>query len=91
MIWDSDENVCRAADHDEMLDVIAPHQHQLALTVERKRIDQAETRLPGSPARGNAQPMPEHESVEKIEDQQRGDSRHYNQPRPMKVRRPEIG
>jgi hypothetical protein len=85
------ENVARAADHDEVLDVIAPHQHQLALAVERKCLDQAEARLSRSAARGDAQAMPEDEPVEEKQNQQCGNGRDYDQPGSVKIRRPDIG
>ena len=40
-----DQNVVRAADHDEMLDIIAPDEDQLSLAVEAERVDEAKPRL----------------------------------------------
>jgi len=84
------ENVSRPADHDEVFDIVAPYEHQLTLTVERICIDEAEARLSRAPARGNAQAMPKHESVEEKHNQYRGDRRDDDQPGPMKVWRPDI-
>ena len=45
-----DDDVVGAADHQEMLDIVAPHENELALSVEREGVDQAEPRL-ARPAR----------------------------------------
>ena len=58
-----DQNVVRSADHDEMLDIVAPDEHQLTLPVEAESVDEAEPRLARPPAR-NAQPMGEREPVD---------------------------
>ena len=64
-------HVVRAADHDQMFDIVAPHQHQLALSVERKGVDQAESRLARAAAAGNAQAMAENEAINDDKDQRR--------------------
>jgi hypothetical protein len=40
-----DQNIVRPADHDQMFDIVAPHQHELALSVEVEDIDDGESRL----------------------------------------------
>jgi hypothetical protein len=54
-----------------MLDIVAPNQHQLALAVEAKRVDEAEPRLTGPGAR-DTQPMGERQSVDDRQDHQSG-------------------
>jgi hypothetical protein len=73
-----DQNVVRAADHDQMLDVVAPDEHQLPLAVETECVDEAEPRLTRSTAR-NAQPMGEHKSVEDRQDDKRGDAARHQE------------
>lgn len=46
-----DHNIIGPADHDQMFDVVAPHQHQLALPVEVENIDKGEPRLAPAIAR----------------------------------------
>ncbi len=67
-----DEHVVRAADHDEMFDIVATHQDQLALPIEAECIDKPQPRLAGS-ASGNAQPMRKHQPVNDRQNDQRGD------------------
>jgi hypothetical protein len=45
-----DDDVIRAADHHQMLDIVAPHQDELALPIQAERIDQAKARLAGAAA-----------------------------------------
>jgi hypothetical protein len=53
-----------------MLDIVATNQHQLALPVDRKRVDDAKTRLTRAPA-GKPQPMGEDAAIDNV-----GDERH---------------
>ena len=62
-----------------MLDIVAPDEDQLPLTVETKRVDQAEARLAGPSAR-NAQPMGEYQSVEDRQDDECGDAARRQEP-----------
>ncbi|MBV8440489.1 MAG: hypothetical protein JO312_08020 [Hyphomicrobiales bacterium] len=66
-----DQNVVWAADHDEMLDVVAPHQHKLPLPVEAERVHKTQSRL-SRPSPWDAQPVGEHESVQNRQNHQRG-------------------
>ena len=68
-----DQNVVRAADHDQMLDIVAPDEDQLPLAVEAERVDEAKPRLAGPSAR-NAQPMGERQSINDRQDDERGDA-----------------
>ena len=68
-----DQNVVGPADHDQMLDVVAPDQHKLSLPVEAERVDETQARLSRTPSR-HAQPVSEHEPVEDRQDHQGGDS-----------------
>ncbi len=56
-----------------MFDIVAPNEHQLPLSVEAERVDEAEPRLAG-PSAGNAQPMGEHQSVDERQNHQSGDA-----------------
>ncbi len=56
-----------------MLDIVAAHQHQLALTVEREGVDQAEPRLAGAARARHPQTMAENEAIDDGEDQRGGD------------------
>jgi hypothetical protein len=40
-----DQQVIRPADHDQMLDIVAAHQHELAMAVEIESVDDSEARL----------------------------------------------
>jgi hypothetical protein len=68
-----DQNVVRAADHDQMLDVVAPHEHKLPLPIEAERVDETQSRLSCASPR-HAQPVGEHESVQNRQNHQRGES-----------------
>jgi hypothetical protein len=50
-----------------MLDIVAADQHQLALTIDGKRINNAESRLPRATA-GNPEAMREDAAVNNIDD-----------------------
>jgi hypothetical protein len=56
-----------------MFDIVTPNEHQLPLSVEAERVDEAEPRLAG-PSAGNAQPMGEHQSVDERQNHQSGDA-----------------
>jgi hypothetical protein len=68
-----EQNVVGPADHDQMFDIVAPDEHELALPVEAECVDQTEPRLAGPSAR-NAQPMSERQPVENRQDNQGGDA-----------------
>jgi hypothetical protein len=62
-----DEYVVRAADHDEMFDIVAPDYDELALAVEIEGIDDAEPHLPRAPAghaEATAECKPKHKQNE---------------------------
>ena len=40
-----DQHIVRPADHDQMFDIVAPYQHELALPIEIEHIDDGEPRL----------------------------------------------
>jgi hypothetical protein len=61
------------ADHDQVFDVVAPNDDKLPLSIETERIDEAQSRLPGSPA-WHTQPVCEHESIHEGQNHQCGDS-----------------
>jgi len=56
-----------------MFDIVAPYKDQLPLTVEAERVDQAEPRLAGAPAR-HAQPIRESHPIENRQHDQDGDA-----------------
>ena len=68
-----DQNVIRAADHHQMLDVVAPDQHKLSLPVEAERVHETQSRL-SRPSPRDAQPMGEHESVQNRQNHQPGEA-----------------
>ena len=73
-----DDHVRRAADHDQVLDVVAPDQNQLALAIEVIGIDDAEAGLTCAPVGCRAQPPAERQAVEQEDhDEQDEDSRHH--------------
>ena len=59
--------------HDEMLDIIAPHDDELALAVEVKGVDDAEPGLASAPRAAGPQPPPEGEADDQPEQQHRRD------------------
>ncbi len=60
-----------------MLDIVAPDQHQLALTIDGEGVDDAQPRLART-ATGHPEPVAEHASIEDVEDERReGDQGHY--------------
>ena len=67
------QNVVRPADHDQVFDIVAPDEHQLALPVEAESVDQPEPRLAGPSAR-NAQPMGERQPIENRQNDEGGDA-----------------
>jgi hypothetical protein len=68
-----DQNVVRPSDHDQMLDIVAPDEDQLALAIETERVHEAKPRLACPPAR-NAQPMGENQSIKDRKDDECGDT-----------------
>jgi hypothetical protein len=68
-----DQDVVRAADHDEVFDIVAPDQNELTLSVETERVDEAQPWL-ARPAPRHTQPMRKHKPVDDRQDHQRGDS-----------------
>ena len=68
-----DQNVVRAADHDEMFGVVAPDDDKLALAVEIEGIDDAQPQLPA--AAGHPQPPAESQTEDEQDQQGRDDQR----------------
>jgi hypothetical protein len=74
-----DEDVVGSADHDEMLDMIPAHQHQLALPVEIEGVHDSEARLARPVRAARTQPasgdLPQHEGeqAEQREDDDEGE------------------
>ena len=69
-----DQDVVRAADHDEMFGVVAAHDDQLALAVQIERIDDAEpclTRTAARHAQTAAEQHPDDEKHQKSGDEER--------------------
>ena len=58
-----DHKIVRTADHDEMLDIIAPDDHQLAVAVEVEGVDDAEPRQPRPAVARRFQPSSESEAI----------------------------
>jgi hypothetical protein len=54
-----DQNVIGTADHHQMFDIVAPHEHELALPVEVEGIDHAEAWLPRPAAARHMKPAAE--------------------------------
>ena len=54
-----------------MLDIVAPHQHQLPLPVEAEGVDEAEAGLAGPRAARQAQPVREQGAIDDEQRQQR--------------------
>ena len=67
-----DQNVVRPPDHNQVFDVVAPDEHQLALPVEAEGVDQPEPRLAG-PSAGNTQTMSESQPVQNRQNDEDGD------------------
>ena len=72
MICEFEQDVVRAADHDQMLDIVAADENELPLTVEAEGVDQPEPRL-ARPSSRDAQPMGEHKPVDDRQRHQDGD------------------
>ena len=51
-----DQNVVRAADHDEMFDIVAADENEAAARIDGERVEHAETRLAGAAAVRQRQP-----------------------------------
>jgi hypothetical protein len=62
-----------------VLDIVAAHQHQLALPVKAERVDEPEARLPGA-SRWDAEPMGEHQPINHRERHQGCDCASGEQP-----------
>ena len=67
------QNIVRAADHDQMFDIVAPNEHELSLPVETEGVDKAQSRLSGPPAR-DAQAMREDKPVDRRQHRHRDDA-----------------
>jgi hypothetical protein len=67
-----DQKIVGAADHHEMFDIVAPHENQLPLPVEIKRIDDAQTRLTCPSTASHMQPAAKSQT-EYEQDQHGGD------------------
>jgi len=52
-----------------MLDIVASHQNELALTIKGIGVDEAEPRLPRAPSAGHAQPISKNKAIEEVQDQ----------------------
>jgi hypothetical protein len=68
-----DHHVVEAADHDEMLDIVAPNQNQLPLTVEAEGVDQAQSRLPRPSPAWQPQAAPEKRAINDRQSDKRDD------------------
>jgi hypothetical protein len=58
-----DHDIVRAANHQEMFDIVAPDDHELTLTVQRKGVDQSKPRLARPTPSGKSQSMTEQGAV----------------------------
>ena len=58
-----DDEIVRAADHQQMLDIVAPHDDELALVIKREHIDHAQPRRAVARRAGNPQAMREDQPV----------------------------
>jgi hypothetical protein len=67
-----EQNVVRPTDQNQMFDIVAPDEHELALPVEAECVDQPEPGLAGPSAR-NAQPMSERQPVKNRQNDKGGD------------------
>jgi hypothetical protein len=67
-----EQNVVRPADHDQVFDIVAPDEHELALPVKAECVHQPQPRLAGPSAR-NAQPMSERQPVKNRQNNKGGD------------------
>ena len=81
-----DHDVARAADHQQMLDIVAPHQHEAATAVDRRGIDHGKARLApalrgGADARGaEAANEPERQPDQGEHDHERDDEAYDQRP-----------
>ncbi len=66
-----DEHVVRAADHDQMFDVVAPDEDELPLAVETESVHEAQPRLPRPPPR-DPQPVRERQAINDRQRHQNG-------------------
>jgi hypothetical protein len=67
-----EQNVVRAADHDQMLDVVATDKNKLPLAIEAEGVDQPKSGLARS-SPWDAQPVGEHKPVDNRQRHQGGD------------------
>lgn len=68
-----DHDVVRPPDHDQMLDIVAPHENKLAISVEVEGVDHAQSGLASALA-PKSQPRSRQNTVENIENKAAGDS-----------------
>jgi hypothetical protein len=67
-----DHDIVRAADHQQVLDIVAPHDDELALSVDLESVDHAEPLLAATPAR-------QLDTAAEDDAEQNEDERHANQ------------
>jgi len=70
-----DQNVIGAADHDQMFDIVAADDDELALAIKIEGVDNAKTQLTAAPAR-HPQPTPERQT-EHQQNQERRNNKGY--------------
>jgi len=71
-----DDDVVGAADHQQMFDIVAAHQNELALTVQGEGVDQAKPRLARPAAARKTQPMAKQRAIGNDEGDDRNDGDH---------------
>jgi hypothetical protein len=64
-----DQDVVRAPDHHQVLDIVPPDKDELPLSIEAESIDKPKSRLSGSAA-GNTQPMRENKPIDNRQNDQ---------------------
>ncbi len=69
-----DQHVVRTANQQQMFDIVAPHQQQLALAIEVEGLDEAETQLPRPRPARNA-PAQIDGDLDDLEDEHEGDKK----------------
>src|SRR5206468_2902492 len=62
-----DDQIVRAADHQQMLDIIAPYDDELALSVQDEDIDHPKPGRPAARRPGRAQPVGEDEPIKPVD------------------------
>ena len=73
LICDFEQDVVRAADHDQVLDIVPPDENELPLSVKAESVDQTEPGL-SRPASGYTQTMGEDDAINDRQRHQHGDS-----------------